>query len=76
MLTIGDTWGFSGIASITLSRDFSVEILTGVTPSWKTELNRSISTVEDGILRWLQHCHKVCCEKGGHHGRQACIIGR
>ena len=27
---IGNAWGFS------------VEILTGVTPSWKTELNRSI----------------------------------
>ena len=30
MLTIGDTWGFSGIASITLSRGFSVETLTRV----------------------------------------------
>jgi len=76
MLTIEDTWGFSGIAPITLSRGFSVEILTGVTPSWKTKLNRSISAVEDGILRWLQHCNKMCFEKGGHHGRQACIIGR
>ena len=46
MLTIGDTWGFSGIASITLSRDSSVEILTGVTLLWKTKLNRSqLSTV-------------------------------
>ena len=27
---IEDAWGFSGIASITLSRDFSVETLTGV----------------------------------------------
>ena len=41
---------FSGKASITPSRGFSVEILTGVTPSWKTKSNRSISTVEDGIL--------------------------
>jgi len=32
--------------------------------------------MEDGILRWLQYCHKACCEKGGHCGRQACIIGR
>ena len=31
MLTIGDTWGFSSIAPITLSRGFSVETLTGVT---------------------------------------------
>ena len=52
MLTIGDTWGFS------------IEILTGVTLSWKTKSNRSISAVEDGISGWLQHCYKVCCEKG------------
>ena len=37
MLTIEDTQGFS------------VETLIGVTLSWKTELNRSISTIEDGI---------------------------
>jgi len=61
---IGDTQGFS------------VEILTGVTLSWKTKLNRSISTVEDGIPRWLQHCYKACCKKGGCYGRQACIIWR
>ena len=42
MLTIGDTWGFSSIASITLSRDFSIETLTGVTLSWKTKSNKSI----------------------------------
>ena len=47
MDSIGDTWGFSGKTPITLSQGFSVEILTGATPSWKTELNRSISTVED-----------------------------
>ena len=50
---IGDAWGFS------------IEILTGITPSWKTELNRSISTMEDRIPRWLQHHHEMCCEKGG-----------
>jgi len=49
MNSIGDAWSFSGKTSITLSRGFSVEILTGVTPSWKTELNRSISAVEDRI---------------------------
>ena len=43
---------------------FSVEILTVVTPSWKTKSNKSISTIEDRIPRWLQHHHKVCCEKG------------
>jgi len=55
---------------------FSVETLTGATLSWKTELNRSISAMEDGISRRLQHCHKTCCEKGGHHGRQACMVQR
>ena len=54
---------FSGKASIAPSRGFSVEILTGVTPSWKTKSNRSISTVEDGIPKWLQYCHETCCEK-------------
>ena len=53
MDSIGDAWGFS------------IETLTGVTLSWKTKLNRSISVVEDGIPRWLQHCHKTCCKKGG-----------
>ena len=48
---IGDIWGFSGKTSIIPSRGFSVETLIGVTPSWKTESNRSISTVEDRIPR-------------------------
>ena len=26
--------------------------------------------MKDGIPRWLQHHYKMCCEKGGHHGRQ------
>ena len=30
---IEDVWGFSGKAPITLSRGFSVETLTGITPS-------------------------------------------
>jgi len=46
---IGDAQGFSGKTPITLSGGFSVETLIGVTPSWKTKLNRSISTVEDRI---------------------------
>ena len=71
---IGDARGFSDKTSITLSRGFSVETLTGVTLSWKTELNRSISSVEDGIPRGLQHCHKTCCKKGSCHRRWACII--
>jgi len=49
MDSIGNAWGFSSKTPITLSGGFSVEILTGVTPSWKTKLNRSISTMEDGI---------------------------
>ena len=56
------------------SGGFSVEILTGATPSWKTELNRSISAIEDGISGELQHRHKTGCEKGGHCGRRACIF--
>ena len=76
MESIGDARGFIGKTSITLSRGFSVEILTGVTPLWKTELNRSISTVEDGIPGGLQHCHKMCCEKGGHYRRWACMFWR
>jgi len=76
MDSIGDAWGFSGKTPITPSRGFSVETLIGVTPSWKTELNRSISAMEDGIPRGLQHHHKTCCEKGGYCRRQACIIWR
>jgi len=74
--SIGDAQGFSSEIPITLSGCFSIETLTGVTLSWKTELNRSISTVEDRIPGGLQHCHKMCCKKGGHHGRQASIIWR
>jgi len=73
---IGDTWGFSGKTPIAPSRGFSVETLTRATLSWKTELNRSISAMEDGISRGLQHRHKMCCEKGGHHGRWACKVQR
>ena len=58
------------------SGGFSVETLTEVTLSWKTELNRSISTMEDRIPRWLQHRYKVCCEKGGHHKRWTLIVGK
>ena len=61
---------------ITPSRGFSVETLTEVTLSWKTELNRSISAVEDRIPGWLQHHHEMCCEKGGRCGRWACMIWR
>ena len=61
---------------ITLNRSFSVETLTGLTPSWKTELNRSISVMEDGIPGGLQHHYETCCEKGGRRGRRACMVQR
>ena len=61
---------------ITPSGSFSVETLTGLTLSWKTELNRSISVMEDGIPGGLQHRHETCCEKGGHCGRRACMVQR
>jgi len=76
MESIGDAWGFIGKTPITLSGGFSVETLTGVTPSWKTELHRSIPAVEDGIPRGLQYYHKTCYEKGGCCGRWACMIWR
>ena len=74
--SIGDAQGFSDKTPITSSRGFSIETLIGVTLSWKTKLNRSISAVEDRIPRGLQHYYKMCCEKGGHYRRQACIIWR
>ena len=61
---------------ITPSGSFSVETLTGLTPSWKTELNRSISIMEDRIPGGLQHRYETCCEKGGHCRRQACMCQR
>jgi len=73
---IGDAQGFIGKIPITPSGGFSVKTLTGRTLSWKTELNKSISAMEDGIPGWLQHYHKMCCEKGGHCKRQACMIRR
>jgi len=51
--SIEDAWSSSGKTPISPSRDFSVETLTGVTPSWKTKSNRSISPIEDRIPRWL-----------------------
>jgi len=76
MDSIGDAWGFSGKTPIIPSRGFSVETLIEVTLSWKTELNRSISAMEDGILRGLQYYHKTCYEKGGWCGRWTCMIWR
>ena len=51
MNSIGDAWGFSSKTSIIPSGGFSIETLTGVTPLWKTKLNRSISAMEDRIPR-------------------------
>jgi len=76
MESIGDAQGFSSKTPITPSRGFSIETLTGVTLSWKTKLNRSISALEDGIPGGLQHHHKMCCEKGGCYGRWACMFWR
>ena len=76
MDSIGDAQSFSGKTSITPSRGFSVETLIGVTLLWKTKLNRSIPTVEDGISRELQYYCKTCCEKDNHCGRWACMIWR
>ena len=76
MESIEDAQGFSGKTPITPSRGFSVKTLTGVTLSWKTELNRSISTMKDRIPGWLQHRHETCCEKDGCCRRQACMIWR
>ena len=67
--SIGDAQGFSGKTPIIPSRDFSIEILIGVTLSWKTELNRSISTMEDRIPGGLQHHHKMYYKKGDCCGR-------
>ena len=30
--------------------------------------------MEDRIPGGLQHYSKTCCEKGGHHRRQACMF--
>ena len=61
--TIGDAWGFRGIALIATSGGFSIETLIEVTPSQKTKSNRSISTMKNRIPKWLQHYHKACCKK-------------
>ena len=76
MDSIGDTQSISGKTSITLSGGFSVEILIGVTLSWKTELNRSISAMEDRIPGWLQYRYKTCYKKDGCHRRWACMFLR
>jgi len=76
MGSIGDAWGLSGTTPTIPSRGFSVETLIGVTLSWKTKLNKSIPVMEDGISGGLQHYHKMCCEKGGCHEKQACMFQR
>jgi len=56
---IGDTRGFSGKTPIAPSRGFSVETLTGATPSWKTEYLESCSTTLRCVAR------KVVAIEGG-----------
>ena len=60
---IGDAQGFSG------------EILTGVrrTLPWKTESKVSLSQ-KTGYLDCCITATRMCCEKDGCCGRQACII--
>jgi len=73
---IGNAWGFSGKTPITPSRGFSVETLTGVTPSWKTKLNKSIPAVEDGIPGGLQYYHRHVARKvAAVEGRLVCFRG-
>jgi len=76
MESIGDARGFIGETPITPSGGFSVETLIGVTPSWKTELNRSIPAMEDGIPGGLQHCHRHVARKvAAMEGRLVCFRG-
>jgi len=65
---IGDAWGFSSIAPITLSESFSGETLTGVKglchrrPSW-------IGVFLLWKMGYLDYCItliRMCCKKGGH----------
>ena len=51
MESIEDAWGFSGKTPIALSGGFSVETLTGVTPSWKTEYPEGCSTAIRRVAR-------------------------
>ena len=51
MDSIGDAWGFSGKTPITPSGGFSVEILIGVTPSWKIGYPESCSTAIRHVVR-------------------------
>jgi len=32
--------------------------------------------MKDRISRGLQHCHEMCCKKGGCRGRRACMVQR
>jgi len=61
MESIGDAQGFSSNTPITPSGSFSVETLTGLTPSWKTELNylEGCSTAMRYVVR------KVAAMEGG-----------
>ena len=64
--TIGDVWGFSGIALITLSGGFSVETLTGVGLCHRRPSQIGVSLLQktespDCCTNTIQ----VCCKKGG-----------
>ena len=51
MESIGDARGFSSNTPITPSRSFSVETLTGLTLSWKTEYPEGCSTTMRRVVR-------------------------
>ena len=51
MDSIGDARGFSGKTSIIPSGGFSVKILTGISPLWKTEYLEGCSTVIRHVAR-------------------------
>ena len=51
MESIGDARGFSSNTPITPSGSFSVETLTGLTPSWKTEYPEGCSTAIRRVVR-------------------------
>jgi len=59
MESIGDAWGFSSNTPITPSGSFSVETLTGLTPSWKMEYPEGCSTAMRHVAR------KVATMEGG-----------
>ena len=66
MESIGDTRGFSSNTPIIPSGSFSVETLTGLTPSWKMEYPEGCSTVMRRIVRKVAAVEsRLVCVRGG-----------